>query len=68
MVARIHSLGGYIYEYKKSVANPEVFWAQIAENFHWRKRFTKVLEWNFSNPDIKWFIDGKLNITENISK
>ncbi|OFX34567.1 MAG: acetate--CoA ligase, partial [Bacteroidetes bacterium GWA2_42_15] len=66
MVARIHSLGGYIYEYKKSVANPEVFWAQIAENFHWRKRFTKVLEWNFSNPDIKWFIDGKLNITENI--
>ncbi|MDX9882345.1 MAG: acetate--CoA ligase [Prolixibacteraceae bacterium] len=66
MVARIHSLGGYIYEYQKSVANPEAFWSQIAENFYWHKRFNKVLEWDFSTPDVKWFIDGKLNITENI--
>lgn len=66
MVAKIHSLGGYIYEYQKSVANPEAFWGVIAEDFHWHKRFSKVLEWDFSKPDIKWFVDGRLNITENI--
>ncbi len=66
MVNRIHSLGGYIHEYQKSVANPEAFWAQQAENFYWKKRWDKTLEWNFQGPEIKWFLNGKLNLTENI--
>ncbi|HAH24556.1 MAG TPA: acetyl-coenzyme A synthetase, partial [Prolixibacteraceae bacterium] len=66
MTARIHSLGGYIHEYQKSIANPESFWAEIAENFYWRKRYDTVLEWNFETPTINWFSGGKLNITENI--
>ena len=33
--------------------------------FSWRKKWDKVLEWNFTEPDVKWFIGGKLNITEN---
>ncbi|MEB2774010.1 acetate--CoA ligase [Algoriphagus sp. D3-2-R+10] len=66
MSDRIHTLSGYLYEYQKSVTQPEEFWARIADSFHWRKRWSKVLKWNFEEPDIKWFIDGKLNITENI--
>ena len=66
MTAKIHSLGGYIHEYQKSIANPEAFWAEVAEGFYWHKRCDKVLEWDFEGPSIKWFSGGKLNITENI--
>ncbi|MDF2156288.1 acetate--CoA ligase [Algoriphagus sp. CAU 1675] len=66
MSDRLHTLSGYLYEYQKSVTQPEEFWARIADSFHWRKRWSKVLKWNFNDPDVKWFIDGKLNITENI--
>lgn len=66
MSDRIHTLSGYLYEYQKSVTQPEEFWARIADSFHWRKRWSKVLDWDFKGPDIKWFVDGRLNITENI--
>ncbi len=66
MVAKIHSLGGYIHEYQKSIANPEAFWAEVAEGFYWHKRCDKVLEWDFEGPSVKWYGGGKLNITENI--
>lgn len=66
MSDRIHTLSGYLYEYQKSVTQPEEFWARIADSFHWRKRWSKVLDWDFKGPDVKWFVDGKLNITENI--
>jgi len=66
MSDRIHTLSGYLYEYQKSVAQPEEFWARIADSFHWRKRWSQVLDWDFKKPDVKWFVDGKLNITENI--
>jgi acetyl-CoA synthetase len=66
MSDRIHTLSGYFYEYQKSVAEPENFWARIADSFHWKKRWDKVLKWDFEGPNVKWFINGKLNITENI--
>ncbi|MBT3243134.1 MAG: acetate--CoA ligase [Bacteroidetes bacterium] len=66
MINKIATLGGYIHEYQKSVANPQDFWSQIAESFYWRKKWDRVLEWDFKEPEIKWFINGKLNITENI--
>src|SRR6185312_9850781 len=62
---QIKTLEQYNKTYKKSLENPEEFWAGIAENFEWRKKWDKVLEWNFTDPDVKWFIGGKLNITEN---
>jgi acetyl-CoA synthetase len=55
----------YKQVYKKSVDDPEGFWAEIAAHFFWRKRWDKVLEWNFNEPEIKWFAGAKLNITEN---
>jgi acetyl-CoA synthetase len=66
MSDRIHTLSGYFHEYQKSLADPENFWARIADSFHWKKRWDKTLEWNFEEPNVKWFLNGKLNITENI--
>ncbi len=65
MSFHIRSIDQYKIEYKKSVESPEEFWADIADTFSWKKKWTNVLEWNFEKPDIKWFINGKLNITEN---
>jgi acetyl-CoA synthetase len=62
---RIKTFDDYQSEYKRSVQDPEKFWGEIAENFTWKKKWSKVLDWNFSGPDVKWFVDGKLNITEN---
>jgi acetyl-CoA synthetase len=66
MSDRIHTLSGYFHEYQKSVTEPENFWARIADSFHWQKRWDKVLDWDFEGPDVKWFVNAKLNITENI--
>lgn len=62
---KINTFEEYKAAYKKSVDAPEQFWAEIAENFSWRKKWDKVLDWNFEEPSIKWFVNGKLNITEN---
>jgi acetyl-CoA synthetase len=55
----------YRSAYQESVNNPEAFWGEIASHFYWRKKWDKVLEWDFVKPTIKWFQGGKLNITEN---
>ena len=62
---QITSLEQYQQDYQKSVDQPEAFWADVAGHFQWRKKWDKVLEWNFTDPQVKWFINGKLNITEN---
>ncbi|CAM1368889.1 acetate--CoA ligase [Tenacibaculum xiamenense] len=62
----IKHLEEYFQVYRKSVRYPEVFWEEVAEeHFLWRKKWDKVLEWDFSKPEIKWFQGAKLNITEN---
>ncbi|HEY8784202.1 MAG TPA: acetate--CoA ligase [Mucilaginibacter sp.] len=62
---KISSFEEYKQVYKHSVEQPEQFWEGVAENFLWRKKWDKVLEWNFKDPLIKWFQGAKLNITEN---
>lgn len=62
---QIKSLEQYHQDYKKSVDDPEGFWGNVAENFQWRKKWDKVLDWNFTEPKVEWFKGGKLNITEN---
>lgn len=44
---------------------PEEFWSKIAQQFQWKKPWTKVLDYDFLKPEVKWFLEGKLNITEN---
>ncbi len=62
---QIKTMESYKQDYKQSLEKPEEFWGNIAETFTWKKKWDKVLEWNFKEPDIKWFKGGKLNITEN---
>jgi len=62
---QIKTMESYKQDYKESLEQPENFWGRIAETFTWKKKWDKVLEWNFKDPDIKWFKGGKLNITEN---
>ncbi|MBU9936243.1 MAG: acetate--CoA ligase [Ferruginibacter sp.] len=62
---QIRSFEEYHEHYKKSVEDPEGFWASVAENFHWRKKWDRVLDWNFTEPKVEWFRGARLNITEN---
>jgi acetyl-CoA synthetase len=62
---KVTSFDEYKRAYKKSVDDPEGFWADVASSFLWKKKWDKVLEWNFKEPKVKWFINAKLNITEN---
>jgi acetyl-CoA synthetase len=62
---RIKTIEEYHQAYQESVKDPETFWAGIAQEFQWKKPWTKVLDWNFEDYQVKWFRNGKLNITEN---
>jgi len=62
---QIKTLEQYHEAYQQSIKNPDGFWGNIANHFQWKRRWDKVLEWNFTEPKIEWFKGGKLNITEN---
>jgi acetyl-CoA synthetase len=62
---QIQSMEEYEMAYRVSINQPEEFWASVANNFKWRKKWDKVLEWNFKEPKVEWFKGAKLNITEN---
>ncbi|HBI39799.1 MAG TPA: acetate--CoA ligase [Tenacibaculum sp.] len=62
----ITNLEEYYQVYRRSVRDPELFWEEIAEeHFVWRKTWRKVLEYDFSVPEVRWFEGAELNITEN---
>lgn len=62
----IQNLQDYFKEYKKSIKNPKKFWDKIAdENFVWYQRWSKVVDYNMEEANIKWFKNAKLNITKN---
>ncbi len=57
----------YEAEYKRSLADSERYWGEIAKRLVWIKPFTKVKDVSFSKDDlhIRWFEDGVLNVSEN---
>ena len=65
MDLRINSFDDYKRVYDYSVSEPENFWGSVADTFYWQKKWDNVLDWNFTEPNVKWFSGGKLNITEN---
>ncbi|MBG9375551.1 acetate--CoA ligase [Panacibacter sp. DH6] len=62
---QIKSLDQYREAYNQSIENPETFWGNIGGYFQWKRRWEKVLDWNFTEPNVEWFKGAKLNITEN---
>ena len=65
MKEKIKSLEEYRKEYARSVKDPENFWEEKAKNFIWKRKWNKILSWDFKKPEVKWFEGGELNITEN---
>ena len=61
----INSLTEYKAKSTQAKENPESFWNDIANEFQWKSHWKKTLDYDFSKPEIKWFVGGKLNITEN---
>jgi acetyl-CoA synthetase len=62
---KITSIIEHKNELEESIKYPEKFWSEKANSFKWHKKWDKVLEWDFKKPDVKWFLGGRLNITEN---
>lgn len=56
-------LKDYAAEYKRSVEEPEAFWADAAKELEWFQPWTKVFDWKY--PTFEWFQGGKFNITHN---
>ncbi len=67
--AWIKSYEQYKEMYDRSISDPEGFWAEIAENFHWYKKWDKVWDFNYDRNKgkifIEWFRGAKTNITYN---
>jgi acetyl-CoA synthetase len=62
---QIDSISSYHEQYQLAKEQPEQFWNEIAQHYSWRKPWHQTLQWEFETPDVKWFVNGKLNITEN---
>lgn len=64
--AYVKSMEEYQAAYKRSMDDPEGYWLQrTKELVTWFKEPTKILEWDFKDPNIKWFKDGSLNVSYN---
>ncbi len=64
--AWVKSMDEYKAMYKRSMDDPEGYWGDRAEELvSWDKKWDKVLEWDFTKPEIKWFQGGKLNMSYN---
>ncbi|HPM22254.1 MAG TPA: acetate--CoA ligase, partial [Phycisphaerae bacterium] len=64
--AHIKSLDEYRKMYERSIKDPEGFWGEVANGFHWQQKWSKVREYDWKDKiTIKWFVGGKTNITYN---
>lgn len=55
--------------YRQSIENPDTFWAGMAENFYWEKKWDTVRDYNYHVSRgpifINWFKNGRTNISYN---
>ena len=49
---KIESISEYKIEYQKSIESPELFWEDKAQSFKWKKKWSKVLNWEFETPNV----------------
>lgn len=67
--AHINSFEQYQEMYERSIADPESFWAEVAEQFHWEKKWDTVLDYNYHRSkgsiSVKWFQGATTNMTYN---
>ena len=63
--AHVKSFAEYSRLYKRSVEDPEGFWAERAEELSWFKKWERVLDYDFRQAKIRWFEGGKMNVSFN---
>ena len=67
--AHFQSLEEYQQEYERSTADPEAWWAEQADSFHWYKKWETICTYNYDMDNgpisIRWFDGGKTNIVYN---
>lgn len=63
--AHISSVEQYQEMYKRSIENPDEFWAEAAERLTWFKKWDRVQNHDFANAKIRWYEGGKLNASYN---
>lgn len=62
--AQIKSFDDYKQLYDQAKADPQKFWADLAEKeLHWFQKWDQILDWQ--PPFAKWFVNGKINISYN---
>jgi acetyl-CoA synthetase len=61
--AHVSGMAAYRELYRRSIEEPDAFWAEVAGELDWFAPWTKVLDWQA--PHAKWFVDGKLNLCHN---
>ncbi|RMF84186.1 MAG: acetate--CoA ligase [Planctomycetota bacterium] len=61
--AHVKSMDEYEALYRRSIESHESFWAEIAEGFHWFRKWDRVLDWSL--PNVKWFVGGQTNLAYN---
>ena len=59
------SLSEYQKDYDLSINNNDQFWSKIANRLDWIKKWKKTSDVDFTKPSIKWFLNGKLNVSYN---
>ncbi len=62
-LAHIGSFAQYRKLYRLSMKSPDAFWAQVASELFWFRKWRKVLQWR--SPDAKWFVGGRTNVSVN---
>src|SRR5690242_7910272 len=62
-LAKTDQLEKYLSEQRDSLRDPESFWAGVAGQLVWHKKWDRVLEWD--PPFARWFVGGMLNGSEN---
>jgi len=63
--SHVDSLEKYENIYHDSVSNQDEFWGTIADRLKWYKKWDSVSDVDYKKADIKWFLNGKLNVSYN---
>ena len=67
--SHVGSMSDYLSLYQKSIDDPEGFWSEVAEDFHWFSKWDQVRSYNYDRRtgpvSIEWFSGAKTNVCYN---
>jgi len=64
--AWVRDMEQYRRMYERSIKDPAGFWGEVAQEFHWEKKWDQALRWDFDKDiEIEWFKGGKTNLCYN---